>query len=150
MRRSFSSGFDSSLDIGVLYFLIESLVRYDSLDTDDPNWIWMLEQSPDIKASDLLKLFKSVSEDEYSPTKDNVASCNVVLLQSMPQCKDMLPYCSWLDEKIECLRLFRVMTTDDGFCCVFNALNQIDLMKEANETECVQKHIVLVILSAVL
>ena len=57
----------------------------------------------------------------------------VVSFQSMPQCREMLSYCTWMGEEIDCLRLFKVMTTDDGFCCVFNAYNHKDVMKEFEE-----------------
>ncbi len=39
-------------------------------------------------------------------------------------------YCEWMHEEIECLRLFKVMTTDDGFCCVFNAIEAKELLHE--------------------
>ena len=39
-------------------------------------------------------------------------------------------YCSWAGEEIPCLRLFKVMTTDDGFCCVFNAYGANDVLRE--------------------
>ena len=56
------------------------------------------------------------------------------LFQSMPQCRDLLLHCSWQSQEIDCLRLFKVMTTDDGFCCLFNAYKQGDVMKEMNLT----------------
>ena len=53
------------------------------------------------------------------------------ILQSMPQCKDLLLHCTWQNAEIDCLRLFKVMTTDDGFCCVFNAYNPKELLKNS-------------------
>ena len=48
----------------------------------------------------------------------------------MPPCKNMLAHCSWMGEEIPCLRMFQVMPTDDGFCCVFNAFSPSDTMHE--------------------
>ncbi len=46
----------------------------------------------------------------------------------MPRCKDLLVHCSWMGETTDCLRLFKVMTTDDGFCCIFNAYDSKDVL----------------------
>lgn len=41
-------------------------------------------------------------------------------------------YCNWKGLDFDCLRLFKVMATDDGFCCVFNAFESSDMMNEAS------------------
>ena len=48
----------------------------------------------------------------------------------MPQCKQLLLQCSWQNQDIDCLRMFKVMTTDDGFCCSFNVYSPKNLMKD--------------------
>ena len=53
----------------------------------------------------------------------------------MPSCKNMLMYCNWRNEDVDCLRLFKVFATDDGFCCTFNAKEPQDVLKE--ESKCV-------------
>ena len=36
--------------------------------------------------------------------------------------------------------MFKVMTTDDGFCCVFNAVEQTDLLKTDTSTIAASKY----------
>ena len=46
------------------------------------------------------------------------------------RCKDMLIHCTWAGYAEPCLSLFKVMTTDDGFCCIFNAFDSYHVLKE--------------------
>jgi hypothetical protein len=50
----------------------------------------------------------------------------------MPSCEDMLVSCTWQGQDTQCLRLFSVTATDDGFCCVFNAISSKDLLNQNN------------------
>ena len=50
-----------SIDLEAISFMIESLVRYDKVNFSDPYWQWVSKNSPKIKSSDLLKLFRWVS-----------------------------------------------------------------------------------------
>lgn len=128
-EQNSGSAFNATMDLEAVIFMIDSMIRYDRVNFSDPYWLWVAAQnSPNIKASDLLKLFRSVSwwSTELS-FRDHLS---LFLLQSMPQCKDLLMHCSWQNEEIDCLRLFRVMTTDDGFCCAFNAQSPNKQMKE--------------------
>jgi len=104
--------FNSTMDFEAVIFMIDALINFDRANFSDPYWQWVAKNSPKIRSSDLLKLFRS----------------------SMPQCRDLLLHCSWQSQEIDCLRLFKVMTTDDGFCCLFNAYKQGDVMKEMNLT----------------
>ena len=51
------------------------------------------------------------------------------LKQSMQPCTEMLLHCKWMNREVKCPRIFQVVTTDEGFCCVFNSVNQRHLMK---------------------
>ena len=51
-----------SIDLEAISFMIESLVRYDKVNFSDPYWQWVSKNSPKIKSSDLLKLFRWVSK----------------------------------------------------------------------------------------
>ena len=53
--------FNSTMDLEAISFMIESLIRYDKVNFSDPYWHWVAQNSPKIKSSDLLKLFRSVS-----------------------------------------------------------------------------------------
>ena len=50
------------VDLEAISFMIEALVRYDKVNFSDPHWQWVSENSPKIKSSDLLKLFRWVSK----------------------------------------------------------------------------------------
>ena len=47
----------------------------------------------------------------------------------MQPCQDMVMYCNWMGVQYDCRRLFKVKTTDDGFCCVFNALDKDEILR---------------------
>ena len=53
--------FNSTMDLEAISFMIEALVRYDRVNFSDPHWQWVSENIPNIKSSDLLKLFRWVS-----------------------------------------------------------------------------------------
>ena len=58
-----NNNFDyESIDLEAISFMIEALVRYDKVNFSDPHWQWISENSPKIKSSDLLKLFRWVSK----------------------------------------------------------------------------------------
>ena len=56
--------FNSTMDLDAIAFMIESLVRYDKVNFSDPYWQWVSKNSPKIKSSDLLKLFRWVSNNQ--------------------------------------------------------------------------------------
>ena len=56
--------FNSTMDLDAIGFMIESLVRYDKVNFSDPYWQWVSKNSPKIKSSDLLKLFRWVSNNQ--------------------------------------------------------------------------------------
>jgi hypothetical protein len=60
-----TNNFNTTLDKDLIFFLIESLIRYDNINENDPHWMWVKEKNPKIKASDLLKLLKSVCLSTY-------------------------------------------------------------------------------------
>lgn len=180
------TNFNSTMDFEAVVFMIDALINFDKANFSDPYWQWVAKNSPKIRSSDLLKLFRSVSRKlgngmhlvhgvwkwpkkspflakkrfksfklpncnskhyffhhkmrQFSTLPNTVTKLETVLiflsflLQSMPQCRDLLLHCSWQSQEIDCLRLFKVMTTDDGFCCLFNAYKQGDVMKEMNLT----------------
>ena len=56
--------FNSTMDLDAIAFMIESLIRYDKVNFSDPYWQWVSENIPNIKSSDLLKLFRWVSNNQ--------------------------------------------------------------------------------------
>ena len=39
-----------------------------------------------------------------------------------PTCTDYLKNCTWNNKPFNCAELFRIVSTDDGFCCTFNSI----------------------------
>ena len=39
-----------------------------------------------------------------------------------PTCRDYLKNCTWNNKPFNCAELFRIVSTDDGFCCTFNSI----------------------------
>ena len=52
--------FNSTMDLEAISFMIQSLIQPDKVNFSDPYWQWVSENSPKIKSSDLLKLFRWV------------------------------------------------------------------------------------------
>ena len=65
------SYFNSTMDFEAVIFMIDALINFEQANFSDPYWHWVLENSPKIRSSDLLKLFRSVSS---LPTKLNVCT----------------------------------------------------------------------------
>ena len=66
-----------------------------------------------------------------------------------PKCEDYLLTCRWNSASVRCTNLFRLMLTDTGYCCSFNAISQnyrksdprndIEVMKQEAEFDYLQK-----------
>ena len=72
------------------------------------------------------QFFDDPPDDDVMPPADLVK----IFKSTMPRCKDMLIRCTWAGYAEPCLSLFKVMTTDDGFCCIFNAFDSYQVLKE--------------------
>ncbi len=55
-----TGGFDTTLDEDLIVFLMEAMIRYQYLDEDSDHWEWVKNQVNLPRASDILKLLKSV------------------------------------------------------------------------------------------
>ena len=53
--------FNSTMDFEAVIFMIDALINFDKANFSDPYWQWVAKNSPKIRSSDLLKLFRSVS-----------------------------------------------------------------------------------------
>ncbi len=42
----------------------------------------------------------------------------------MPSCSDIFLKCEWQGETKKCADLFKLLKTDTGYCCSFNAVRQ--------------------------
>ncbi len=120
---------DTTLDIR---FMLDAMIRYDEINASDPTF--HDTSAAMFPPSELIKLFKSVGVNATSLYTHIhfpiIFFLSFLLKKSMPPCKNMLMYCKWQNMETDCLRLFKVITTDDGFCCVFNALDSEDILKE--------------------
>ena len=43
-------------------------------------------------------------------------------LKVTPICSDYITNCTWNGEDYECIELFKIASTDDGYCCTFNSI----------------------------
>lgn len=55
------TNFNSTMDFEAVIFMIDALINFDKANFSDPYWQWVAKNSPKIRSSDLLKLFRSVS-----------------------------------------------------------------------------------------
>ena len=66
-----SNSFDASnLNWEAFAYLIQGLIRPEIVNFEDETWKWVQEESPEIKASDILKLFRSVSNLQHNHFKN--------------------------------------------------------------------------------
>ena len=56
-----NSKFNSTMDFEAVVYMIDSMINFDRANFSDPYWQWVVKNSPNIRSSDLLKLFRSVS-----------------------------------------------------------------------------------------
>lgn len=66
-----------------------------------------------------------------------------------PKCEDYLLSCRWNSASVRCTSLFKLVLTDTGFCCSFNAItqnsqksdprNDLEVMKQEAEFDYLQK-----------
>lgn len=59
----------------------------------------------------------------YDAFQFDTATIVALLKKISPTCKDYLSKCRWNGKTTDCGELFRVVSTDDGFCCSFNAVS---------------------------
>ena len=59
-----TSKFNSTMDFEAVTYMIDSLINFERANFSDPYWQWVVKNSPNIRSSDLLKLFRSVSTSE--------------------------------------------------------------------------------------
>ena len=96
---------------------------------------WTDHMDPDLV---LLGLYNAISpmlgpENEYeNDSTENFLDLTItevisVLKRVSPKCSDYLLHCTWNSVKYNCSELFKVTSTDVGFCCSFNLVppNQI-------------------------
>ena len=57
-------------------------------------------------------------------TKFNLTPKNIIGLMksTAPNCNDFIKNCTWNSVQYPCSKLFKIVSTDDGFCCTFNAV----------------------------
>ena len=59
------NGFNATMDFKAIVYMIDALIRFDKVDLSDPVYKWIGEQATKIKASDVLKLLRSVSQNVH-------------------------------------------------------------------------------------
>ena len=70
---------------------------------------------PDVAIGD--ESFPDISKLNFS-TKALISTMKKVT----PTCRDYLKNCTWNNKPFNCAELFRIVPTDDGFCCTFNSI----------------------------
>ncbi len=66
---------------------------------------------------------KSFTPQESYIIKNNAKDIPVLMQQAMQRCKEMILACYWQGKAVDCMQLFQVRRTDNGFCCSFNTVN---------------------------
>ena len=57
-----TNSFNGTMDFKAIVYMIDALIRFERVDLSDPVYEWLMEnESHKVKASDLLKLLRSVS-----------------------------------------------------------------------------------------
>jgi len=64
---------------------------------------------------------KNNDHEEFSKLKVSPETALKYLQLVTPKCEDYLLICSWNNRKALCRELFRLVLTDSGYCCSFNA-----------------------------
>lgn len=67
-----------------------------------------------------------VFADAFAALKRLNYTIEHMMYELMEPCELMIRKCHWLDRNRDCARLFRVVTSSEGFCCAFNYQSQLD------------------------
>eukprot|EP00093_Oithona_nana_P001068 01068.XXX_2260_3474_1 [CDS] Oithona nana genome sequencing. len=102
---------------------------------------WTEKMDPD---QVLLSLYNSVSpilgtDYEFDNHTDDPLGLNItetisLLKRVSPRCSDYILQCTWNSVKYHCNQLFKVASTDVGFCCSFNLVPPNQILSNSNKT----------------